>query len=534
MIITRDGDILRNLEEQVAENKRLIIAHYDIDRVLADLGITVVGDALQSPPDNLGIVGTKWGEAYPVGYQPPYDYYVWTRPTPNEENINNGEWFNIGPLAIPGPRGFAGPQGLTGPRGESTQWYTGDNPNQVASPREGDLFLDSTSGDVYQYSNGAWSATANIRGNRGATGATGPEGPQGIQGEQGPQGEPGLPGAAVRIMGILNDVDQLPEPADQEPGTAYLIKDSSDNYIIWVALPDDNYWEQAGPIQASVVTVGGSVVDTFNADTKVDKITTTGNDRLYGVTGAGVQTTFTIDLDSADQYTIVQRTSTGEIVCNTGTQDNRAATKKYVDDGLAAKLNARTETSTYPQIYEKSSSGNNQLRYLVSTWQDDPSLFTTSEFKYSAVQRDEVGRIQIGEPTKGVDAVNKSYADTNYNKKLYKHTCTYSGYAYYDGAQWDLQCTFEFYSSDSTSLGTNFAIAYPTAILNKMCGTSAATGTFIAHGTMYNASAGENQVAYITITRSTDTMTVFNEYNEVIAVMNFESNAINDIVSVVG
>lgn len=534
MIITKDGDILRNLEEQVAENKRLIVAHYDVDRVLADLGITVVGDALQSPPSNLGIVGTKWGEAYPVGYQPPYDYYVWTRPTPNEENINNGEWFNIGPLAIPGPRGFAGPQGLTGPQGESTQWYTGDNPNQVASPREGDLFLDSISGDVYQYSNGAWSAKANIRGSRGATGATGATGPQGIQGEQGPQGEQGLPGSAVRIVGILDDVDQLPEPADQEYGTAYLIKDSSDNYIIWVALPDDNYWEQAGPIQASVVTVGGSIVDTFNADTKLDKITTTGNDRLYGVNGSGVQTTYTIDLDSADRYSIVQRTATGEIICNTGTQDNRATTKKYVDDGLAAKLDARTNTTNYPQIYQVGANSDTQtLRYLISTWEDSPSVFDRIEFRYSAAQRDDYGCLQVGSPRKGIDAVNKNYAEANYNKKLYKHTCTYSGFAYYDDAQWDLNCKFEFYSSDSTSFGVN-AYGYPTAILNKMCGTSAASGTFMAHGTMYNSSAGEEQVAYITITRSTGTMTVLNEYNEVIAVMDFENASITDIVSVVG
>jgi hypothetical protein len=38
-----NGDILRNLYEQVQKNKQDIQNHYDIDRVLADYGINVVG-----------------------------------------------------------------------------------------------------------------------------------------------------------------------------------------------------------------------------------------------------------------------------------------------------------------------------------------------------------------------------------------------------------------------------------------------------------------------------------------------------------
>ena len=119
------------------------------------------------------------------------------------------------------------------------------------------------------------------------------------------------------------------------------------------------------------------------------------------------------------------------------------------------------------------------------------------------------------------------------SQKLYKHTCTLSGYAVYDGTTWSLNCRFEFLSSDSESLGT-YDYAYPTRILNKMCGAYAAHGAFLAHGTMFTLGEDAIEVAYITITRSSDSMTVFNEDNEVIAVMEFENAGIYDIVCPVG
>lgn len=530
MIITKNGDVLRNLEEQVAENKRLILAHYDIDRVLADVGITVVGDALQTPPDVLGLKGVKWGEAYPVGYEPPYDYYVWSRPTPNEEDVTNGEWFNIGPLAIPGPRGFAGPQGFQGPRGESTRWYVGDNPNQVTSPAENDLFLDAVSADVYQYKNGVWAAITNIRGNRGATGATGLTGPQGIQGEQGPQGEPGLPGSAVTIRGILQSIDELEgiSPADQEPGTAYLVRNSENNYIIWVALIEDNTWEQAGPLQASVVTVGGNIVSQFNADTKLDKITTPGELRAYGINANGVQTTYKVKSDNIDAYSIAQRNGSGEIRCATPQSDVMAANKKYVDDGLAGKLDMRTNTSNYPQIYEKSQYGNNQMRYLVSTWEDNPALFTTTEFQYSAAQRDNYGCIQIGEPRKGVDAVNKSYAEANYSKKLYRHVMRATGDGYdYDGNNHYINMVLEIISTQSTALNRGYLPE--TEILNLLAGTTAPVGYTTAKGNI----DGED-IAYISISRADRTITVYNEWDELITAFAPENGACYDNVTAIG
>lgn len=70
----------------------------------------------------------------------------------------------------------------------------------------------------------------------------------------------------------------------------------------------------------------------FADERYVTKITTsTGSDRVYVIKGDGTQTTMNIDLDSHDAYSIVQRTLTGEIVCSTPSQGNRAANKEYVD-----------------------------------------------------------------------------------------------------------------------------------------------------------------------------------------------------------
>lgn len=518
MITTKNGDVLRNLEEQVAENKRLIIAHYDIDRVLADVGITVVGDALQTPPEVLGLKGVKWGEAYPVGYQPPYDYYVWSRPTPNEEDITKGEWFNIGPLAIPGPRGFAGPQGFQGPRGESTKWYVGDNPNQVTAPAEDDLFLDEISGDVYQRKSNIWVAVTNIRGNRGATGATGLTGPQGIPGEQGPQGEPGLPGSAVTIRGILQSIDELRDisPEDQEPGTAYLVKDYSDNYIIWVALPEDNTWEQAGPLQASVVVVGGNIVTEFNADTKLDKITTPGELRAYGVNANGVQTTYKVKSDNIDAYSIAQRNGSGEIRCATPQSDIMAANKGYVDNNFVPKM---TTTDGDRAYISKVGGGTGLMQVQYG-----------SPIAYTLPARDAGGVVVVGTPTADQHAATKKYVDdavAGATPKLYRHTIYASCYGNdYDGEQHSFNVHFEILSTQSTNVSGNYV---PVAsFVNLLAGTSAPVAYVVANGHCDNDSIG-----YVAFSRDY-TITAYNDYDELIAAFQEENGVCYDNVVAIG
>lgn len=108
----------RNLQEQVLKNKEEIARHWNVDRVLADFGITVLGrvdtyDDIKDLDE-----GENWGYGYLVGTAEPYTVYVWTRP-----NLNVGEpdpyWLNIGSISIVGPEGPRGRDGGQGPRGWS-------------------------------------------------------------------------------------------------------------------------------------------------------------------------------------------------------------------------------------------------------------------------------------------------------------------------------------------------------------------------------------------------------------------------------
>lgn len=73
---------------------------------------------------------------------------------------------NTGPQGAPGATGAAGPPGSQGPQGPTgatgpagvrgNTWATGTGPPPAISGTEvtGDMYLDTASGDIYQYSAG--------------------------------------------------------------------------------------------------------------------------------------------------------------------------------------------------------------------------------------------------------------------------------------------------------------------------------------------------------------------------------------------
>ena len=58
---------------------------------------------------------------------------------------------SYGPPGPTGPAGVTGPQGITGPA-----WLTGAGVPSDANGRDGDLYLDTTTGDVYRKTEGTW------------------------------------------------------------------------------------------------------------------------------------------------------------------------------------------------------------------------------------------------------------------------------------------------------------------------------------------------------------------------------------------
>ena len=297
------GDItLRTLEQQVLKNKEDIANHYNRDRVLADFGIRVIGQvetasnlpAIETPPQ------FEYGDAYVVGTSEPYSIYVFTR-----ADINSGHpdpyFLDIGPIAAEGPVGPIGPEGPQGPRGFSPKWFAGDAANIQDSnypTREEseagieNFYFDTKTGNVIKLYKTLIGANrkltvANIKGPQGIKGEKGDIGPQGPRGPQGLTGPQGPVANVVEILGIVYNIDSLPDPTTVPSNSAYLYKhsDLTDIYIII-----DDQWTNAGNFGGgSSVEANGLFVQNFNADTKVNTqpLVSGQNARVYASRGTG-------------------------------------------------------------------------------------------------------------------------------------------------------------------------------------------------------------------------------------------------------
>ena len=114
----------RNLQEQVAVNKKNIQDLIDGTVVIAEFGIQVIGhadtaDELPDPETYLE-EGGEYGDAFTVGTIEPYDYYIFTRAFEGDETP---QWLNIGVFPAPGP---VGPTGAVGPLGPTGHVITAD------------------------------------------------------------------------------------------------------------------------------------------------------------------------------------------------------------------------------------------------------------------------------------------------------------------------------------------------------------------------------------------------------------------------
>ena len=117
-------------------------------------------------------------------------------PGPEGPEGPQGEIGPPGPAGAPGPMG---PQGQPG-RAPGEKWFTGaGDPVSVAGAIDGDLYLDTTDGDVFELVSSAWVFRTNIAGPEGPEGSAGPQGEPGPQGPQGETGPSGAGGTASSI-----------------------------------------------------------------------------------------------------------------------------------------------------------------------------------------------------------------------------------------------------------------------------------------------------------------------------------------------
>ena len=248
-MITIDNVQYRNLEEQVKKNMDDIQYILEEEGVLNEFGIKVVGQITDSNqlPDPATYTG-EYGDAYAVGRSAPYILYIYTRANGSHPN---DYWFNIGQFPVEGPKGPAGP---TGPKGDTgtrgSTWTEGQvTPTSTSDDLANDKYLNTSNGDVYNYTGTRWQLVGNIRGPQGIQGLQGNVGPQGSQGIQGPKGDKGDPGPAFVIAGTVANENQLPDPSTLADNIAYLVGNDTDGYDLYVQLQDTDTWQNVGKVE---------------------------------------------------------------------------------------------------------------------------------------------------------------------------------------------------------------------------------------------------------------------------------------------
>lgn len=358
MIKIKDS-IYRNLEEQV----QYLTDYHAVNQGLAQWGIRVIDEV--ETEEELNAIDTstlEYGDAVAVGTEAPFFFYIWTR-----ASIEGGAdyWFPFGEISIVGPEGARGERGEKGDTGErGSLWFSSTQlPNAYGSYKEEDQWLHTPSGNVYQYNqNNEWILISSIRGPQGIRGSVGPAPEIGNNGSyitstdpetgvttnvisleslKGEKGDTGDVGGFINIAGVVANTNQLPTPSSLQNLTVAYLVGAAEPYTLYIQVGStsaDAIWTDVGPLNvATLVTVNGAYQNVWNADTKLDKITSvTTHAKVYAKAADGGQGY--IDVSKAVVgNAIVQRANTGSIIlASTTPQEPYAAvSKKYVDDAIA-------------------------------------------------------------------------------------------------------------------------------------------------------------------------------------------------------
>ncbi|MGN0966605.1 MAG: hypothetical protein ACI4OP_03310, partial [Candidatus Coprovivens sp.] len=264
---------LRNLTEQVQRNKEDIKYILTEGRQFDEFGIKVVGQVatvndLPDPVEYHTQHGDdSYGDAYMVGTSTPYTLYILTR---EFSGTTGPHWFDVGEFPLQGPQGDKGDPGHSPDvsikngnwyidgvdSGKSAEGLKGDTGNGITS-----ITKTSTSGltDTYTiaFTNGTVTKY-NVQ-----------------NGAPGPRGLTGTPGNAVSIIGIITTEDELPTPTEEIRNNAYLLNKGNNVYDMYIILGESTLvWTNVGEFNSGTqITVNGSNVATFDADSKQDKMT---------------------------------------------------------------------------------------------------------------------------------------------------------------------------------------------------------------------------------------------------------------------
>lgn len=465
-MLTYNNKEFRNLIEQVAYLTEL----HETEKGIQSWGIRVVGQLTSAEDLPINYQG-EYGDAYAVGTEAPYFFYIWTRAGTTE---TNPYWFPFGEITVVGPQGPAGEKGDTGEPGPSTKWWYSPNYTYPDEANDGD-FLLYPDGTIHQFTNGGWQTITNIRGPQGLQGPRGVQGPRGMQGPQGPKGETGDVGGFINIAGILTSTNQLPDPSTLGNRTISYLVGTEAPYDLYVQVEgsvETTEWRNTGPFNAAtLVTVNGLGQNVWNADTKLDVPAELpeGYKTVIGYApNSTVPTTWAVGAyaTSGANAVIAMYNDNGALMSIVPTEDNEVANKEYVDDKLTTKLTkpAALPNSECILLYGPDTSTEG---YKVNYIEKGNSTGTARAgrpafFVYNTDGSNNnipEGVLFTGTPQYNGHAANKKYVDdaiasAGGGKKLYRHSIHAR---YYEGNTKVVDLYFEVINSTATNITANFS-----------------------------------------------------------------------------
>ena len=302
--------------------------------------------------------------------------------------------------------------------------------------QEGDIYINTATGILYQYEGTEWKEKFSIKGPMGPRGLQGPQGIQGPKGDkgetgaigpQGIKGDKGEYGPSFNIQGTLASTANLPTPtADMKSkGYSYIIPDAQGVKHVWVIQGTDTLqWTDLG-----TAGVQGEKGDPgVGINTLTDLNLTLGNTTVQYDTTEGIQLTstgratyngeqhdFTTDLDLP-------------IVGKDGITIDKAADSEKIEisgSGCIPKLNPVPNNYSAVVIYSPSSK-----KYTGYPMEVLPKIYTIP-------YRNDKGNFKVGNLTADDDGqycANKKYVDDNFVKKN-SSTNLQLVYARYDGIE---------------------------------------------------------------------------------------------------
>ena len=208
-----------------------------------------------APTEKPKVIGTRITAYFDNNGNGKYDPGV-------DEPISSADILN----GTDGANGAAGAAGADGRNG--AELLSGPKAPTADDGKDGDTYIDATTGDVYKKENGTWDKIGNIRGPqglKGEAGVAGPQGPQGpkgdkgaqgLQGERGQDGAQGLPGRDGRDGAAGRDgrdgrdgKDVLngkvnPEATQGKDGDKYVNTETGDVFV-----KNNGNWEKEGNIK---------------------------------------------------------------------------------------------------------------------------------------------------------------------------------------------------------------------------------------------------------------------------------------------